>query len=319
MSEGSNKAIYKIKVLNVFSIAAIVIVTILELIMYNLFKDNPMVFNLTIILILVVFLTTIYFKQAKLSKEILAAYESAELDSNNSSRVALMQAKNIDIYAEIFRNFKNIVSTAQTQFEKSIEIANTTIDMTKNSANTSEDDQKLVRTNVEKMESLKTIIQTIAELILNLSDYIHQISSTVGVVEDVAEQTNMLALNAAVEAARAGEHGKGFAVVAGEIRKLADTSKQATSKISALIADTQQTTNSTVLATEECIKEIESGISLVGSVEANLLSLTKNIYDILNLANDFSGEVKYEKELIQNLLSSISEAEIQVASNDVIH
>ena len=79
-------------------------------------------------------------------------------------------------------------------------------------------EQKPVQANIDKMIVLKQRIQIIAELILELSEYIQQIGSIIGLVEDIAEQTNMLALNAAVEAARAGEHGKGFAVVAGEIR-----------------------------------------------------------------------------------------------------
>ena len=82
------------------------------------------------------------------------------------------------------------------------------------------------------------------------------------IIQNIAEQTNMLALNATVEAARAGEHGKGFAVVASEIRKLADESKQAITKITSLTSNIQYTTNSTVMATEEGSKEIENGVNL---------------------------------------------------------
>ena len=81
--------------------------------------------------------------------------------------------------------------------------------------------------NSEKLDFLKQRIQIIADLILDLSEYNQQIGSNVGLVEDIAEQTNMLALNAAVEAARAGEHGKGFAVVASEIGQLSESSRQA--------------------------------------------------------------------------------------------
>ncbi len=65
-------------------------------------------------------------------------------------------------------------------------------------------------------------------------DAMKQIAGKIGIIDDIAYQTNLLSLNAAIEAASAGQHGKGFAVVASEVRKLAERSQIAAQAISEL-------------------------------------------------------------------------------------
>lgn len=177
------------------------------------------------------------------------------------------------------KNIKNISINTRMNTKNAIE-------KTQASLNFTDNEIVVVKQNIDKMIVLKQKIQVIAELIVELSEYIQQIETTIGVVEDIAEQTNMLALNAAVEAARAGEHGKGFAVVAAEIRKLADDSKQATNKVTSLIGDIQYVTNSTVIATEEGAKEVESGVKLVTNIEDDISNLIKQITDLSKSINN---------------------------------
>lgn len=169
--------------------------------------------------------------------------------------------------------------------------------------------------NISSMNNLKQKVQAIAELIIELTDYIKQIGSTVNIVENISEQTNMLALNAAVEAARAGEYGKGFAVVAGEIRKLADESKQATTKITTLVSEIEQTTSSTIMATEDGTREIEKSLRYTAGISTNISSLVNkikelsiNINDILTHSIEQQTITNEVLETVENMQKGISES-----------
>lgn len=97
---------------------------------------------------------------------------------------------------------------------------------------------------------------------------IKNIAEKIGIVNDIAFQTNILALNAAVEAARAGDQGKGFAVVAAEVRKLAERSKVAADEIVSLSSKSVKITEDAAALMGTLMPEIERTAKLVQEIAA---------------------------------------------------
>ncbi|MGZ4959225.1 MAG: methyl-accepting chemotaxis protein [Methylomonas sp.] len=94
------------------------------------------------------------------------------------------------------------------------------------------------------------------------------IASKIGIIDDIAYQTNMLALNAAIEAARAGDHGKGFAVVAAEVRKLAERSQVAAQEIGELAENSVKTAETAGKLLDEIVPSIAKTSDLVQEIAA---------------------------------------------------
>ncbi|MBX4927605.1 methyl-accepting chemotaxis protein McpU [Rhizobium binae] len=136
----------------------------------------------------------------------------------------------------------------------------------KDTAHRAEEAGSLVGRTRSDAEHSGEIVRKAVDAMNGIEQSSEQISSIVGVIDDIAFQTNLLALNAGVEAARAGEAGKGFAVVAQEVRELAQRSAQAAKEIEALIT----TSNA----------QVRSGVTLVGDTGKALQAIVTQVQEI---------------------------------------
>jgi methyl-accepting chemotaxis protein len=133
-------------------------------------------------------------------------------------------------------------------------------DAARKASDTARQGGKIVEETLGKMRGIALSVEDTAKKVNGLGVRSNQIGQIIGVIDDIADQTNLLALNAAIEAARAGEQGRGFAVVADEVRKLAERTSKATKEIAAMIQSIQAETKSAVEAMEAGTKQVEAGV-----------------------------------------------------------
>jgi PAS domain S-box-containing protein len=139
-----------------------------------------------------------------------------------------------------------------------------------------------VQQSVAAIGRVKSQTDLLRDRILALDGQAAGIGRIIGVISDIADQTNLLALNAAIEAARAGEAGRGFAVVADEVRKLAEKTMHATKEVGDSITAIQAGAREAASGMDEATRAVAEATRLADHSGVAL----REILDLAGHTND---------------------------------
>ncbi|ABV66898.1 methyl-accepting chemotaxis protein [Aliarcobacter butzleri RM4018] len=137
-----------------------------------------------------------------------------------------------------------------------------------------------------------------------INNQVNLINEAIGVIDNIAFQTNILSLNAAVEAATAGEAGKGFAVVAGEVRNLASRSAEAAREIKTIV--------------ENATSKANQGKSIATNMIEGYKELNQNISQTISLISDIQNASKEQLLGIEQINDAVTQLDRQTQQNAMI-
>ena len=223
------------------------------------------------------------------------------------SAVASQQAATTAEQAAAVNETTATIEEVRRTAEQSSERAQMVSEMAGNSLTLADGGLQAVKNAEDGMLSLKDQVRQIAETILALSEQTQQIGEIISTVNDIADQSNLLALNAAMEAARAGEAGKSFAVVAGEVRNLAEQSRQATRQVSGILGDIQKAANTAVMVTEQGTRRAEHGLSLAQTTAGAIRTMREQIQQVTQAAQQIAASARQQLAGMDQITHAMSD------------
>ncbi|MBO9136444.1 methyl-accepting chemotaxis protein [Rhizobium sp. B230/85] len=241
----------------------------------------------------------------RLGEAFASDFESLRADFNaavdqlaSSMRSVSVATGSIDSGArEISRSADDLSKRTEQQAASLEETAAALDQITINVSNSSKRTEEARHVAIEANKSARRSGEVVSNTVIamqRIEESSNQISSIIGVIDEIAFQTNLLALNAGVEAARAGEAGKGFAVVAQEVRELAQRSAKAAKEIKDLIRNSGE--------------EVSNGVKLVQETGQALKVIEEQVISINTQLDSIATSAKEQ---------SVGLAEVNTAVNQM--
>ncbi|MDR9829492.1 methyl-accepting chemotaxis protein [Vibrio sp. FNV 38] len=263
--------------------------------------------------------TTRYQLQDVIKTQITASQELMTLTEVMTLSMAETKESSQEEFNEIDQlatAMSEMSSTVQTVAEH----AQTASLLTENASGQAQRGQEFVGGTISKISDLSHDISQSAGAVNKVEERVAAISSVVGTIQGISEQTNLLALNAAIEAARAGEAGRGFAVVADEVRNLAQSTQKATIEIQDMITQLQDSANSAVELMEKSVVEAAESVDLITNAGTELDGIVNQVAEIndmnFQIATASGQQSSVAEEMNQNLTNvrELVEASVTVMS-----
>lgn len=246
---------------------------------------------------------------------------SAEKTLSTADRLAdasSHQAREIASASAAITDMADSMDKVSGNASSSAEVARNSVDIAQHGAT-------LVRNSITGMDGIREQIQETSKRIKRLGESSQEIGDIVGLITEIADQTNILALNAAIQASTAGDAGRGFAVVADEVQRLAERSSNATKQIEALVKTIQADTNEAVHSMEQSTSGVVSGgkmaedageaLTRIEDVSAELASLIQSISDSASQQATVATDVSNTMNVIQEITVQTSEGSSETSTS----
>lgn len=164
--------------------------------------------------------------------------------------------------------------------------------------------QNKIQQSAKSMMEIEEVIANTNQTVTGLGESSEEITSIIGTITSIAEQTNLLALNAAIEAARAGEHGKGFAVVADEVRKLAEQSQRAASEVATIVHTIQDEISVMVKQNEAGVSKVIQGVEITNETIQTFDAITRETEKTIRIIENMVTRIAETKNVSQDVMQS---------------
>lgn len=242
-----------------------------------------------------------------------AALDASHTLTNSSHQLATGTSHQSEAAAAIAATVEQVTVSINHVSES----AHEALHISRKSGELSDHGREIIHNTATGMQQIADTVRQTSISIENLGEQSGKISSIVKVIKEIADQTNLLALNAAIEAARAGEQGRGFAVVADEVRKLAERTTNATTEISLMINNIQDTTGVAVASMSGAVSQVDNGVSLAEQAGDAINQIKNESSNVFNTINDISSALMEQSKASNDIAVNVEKIAQMTEHNSV--